>query len=97
MTNWLSKFFGKFWNLFRTGLQKFLGDNIDDAIRILQKTWIEVGRPSNLKDFKDQVFQEFVIYFKTNRGTWISILIDLAWDSLKNSGKVDPPNERNRF
>ena len=81
---WIKRVFGKFWNAFRPGLEGFLAENLEDAIRILNRSWNELGQPKNLKDFKDQVFGEFTNHFNQSRGTWVSILIDLAWDALKN-------------
>jgi hypothetical protein len=85
---WLSNFFKKFWSMFRSGLDKFLSDNIEEAMGIVFNAWKAAGSPLNLKAFKDEVFADMSDYYKQSRGTWVSILIDLAWDALKNSGKV---------
>lgn len=81
--NWFKKIFGGFWNLFRSGLEKFLAENIDEAIEILKEAWNQSGQPPRLKDFKDNVFVLFSAHFREEKGTWLSILIDLAWDALK--------------
>jgi hypothetical protein len=86
--NWFKNLFTKFWGMFRSGLQKFLADNLDEAIDIVFDSWKAAGRPLNLVMFKDQLFRDMSDYYKQSRGTWVSILIDLAWDALKNSGKV---------
>lgn len=85
---WLSNFFKKFWSMFRSGLDKFLSDNIEEAMGIVFNAWKAADKPLNLKAFKDEVFADMSDYYKQSRGTWVSILIDLAWDALKNSGKV---------
>lgn len=80
---WLNRFFKGFWGLFRKGLDKFLTDNINDAKRLLEIEWLNRGTPESLREFKDLVFPVFQARFGEIKGTWISILIDLAWDALK--------------
>lgn len=81
--SWLSKLFKGFWGLFRRGLDKFLSDNINDAVKLLEREWLNRGMPESLREFKDLVFPVFQIKFGEIKGTWVSILIDLAWDALK--------------
>lgn len=85
--NFLKKLFGFLKSLFdraRPGLERFLEDHIDDAKRILAGY---VDR--KLHDIKPEVYAMLVNTLPEGTpGTWVSLLVDFAWEHLKRDNAV---------
>jgi biotin-(acetyl-CoA carboxylase) ligase len=84
----IGNFFKKFWTMFRPGLWQFLENNIAEAVDDLEALWISKGRPVNLISFVKEAEAMFKNKFNTDKGTWTTALLMLAWDALKNNYKL---------
>jgi hypothetical protein len=85
--NWFKKFFGKFFSLFRNGLENFLVENMEKAIIIAKET-VMAGGYSNTHEFVQLLWTKLRAEYPNTAGTWLSILANLAVDVLKKSGIV---------
>ena len=82
MANWFTRLFSSFFSIFRNGLDKFLVDNIQLAIRAAQDVIVRGGY-NNTDDFVRLLWAELRLKFPNTAGTWLSILANLAVDALK--------------
>lgn len=80
--------FKAIWNFFkklytRPGMQQFLEKYIDDAVMLIG----ELMQAHNNADFRlwaDEAFKLAQQRYGELRGTWITILINLAYENLKS-------------
>lgn len=84
MWNVLKKIFGWIRNLAtRPGLDRFLADYINLAVSELEALRL-VNSNAEFHVWKDQAFARLQQLTGQTRGTWVAILIHLAYDVLVN-------------
>jgi hypothetical protein len=82
--NWFKKFFGKFFSIFRDGLENFLVQNMEKAITIAKETVINGGYTTT-HEFAQLLWTKLRAEYPNTAGTWLNILANLAVDVLKKN------------
>jgi hypothetical protein len=82
------KLFGIFGKTFRSGLDRFVMDQLAYALRIGNEM-LERGQFSSTDDFARALWRELRGRFSEEiKGTWLTILAGFATDALKAKGKI---------
>ena len=82
------KIFSVFGKFFRSGLDQFLLDRFQEALRVANDL-LARGQFASTDDFARALWRELRLRFSEEvKGTWLTILAGFVCDALKKEGKL---------